>query len=171
MTTVYLGLGSNVQPAHYLALGVRELRRLLGPLAVSPVYEGAAMGFEADADAFWNLVLVTETALPVGELQRQLRVIEYAHGRSDATTRTSPRTLDIDILTYGEVAGVVDGVALPREEILRHAFVLRPLAELAPDAVHPVVGKTYAALWQAFDQTSQPLRRVELDVSQGASRS
>jgi 2-amino-4-hydroxy-6-hydroxymethyldihydropteridine diphosphokinase len=160
VTRVFLGLGSNVRPAHFLRLGIAELRDLLGELRLSPVYEGAAMGF--DGEPFWNLVAEARTSLAVGELQQALRRIEYAHGRPQQASRNSPRTLDIDILTHGDTVGVVEGVELPRGEITRHAFVLRPLAELAPDAVHPASGTSYLELWQRFDQASQPLHQVAL---------
>jgi 2-amino-4-hydroxy-6-hydroxymethyldihydropteridine diphosphokinase len=162
MTRIFLGLGSNIEPAHYLPIALGELRALFGELRCSAVYEGAAMGFRGDP--FWNLVVSARTALPVGALQRALRAIEYAHGRPRDATPASPRTLDIDILTYGDTVGRIDGVALPRDEILRHAFVLRPLAELAPDARHPQCGQSYAALWAAFDQAAQPLRPVLLQA-------
>ena len=163
MTQIFLGLGSNVRPAHFLPLGLRELRAELGALRLSPAYRGAAMGF--DGEPFWNLVAGAQTALPVGELQAVLRNIEFRHGRPENAVRNSPRTLDIDILTYGDLTGTVEGVELPRGEILYHAFVLRPLAELAPDELHPVTGESYAAIWDAFDQASQPLETVELDLS------
>ena len=162
MTRIFLGLGSNVRPQHFLPLGIRELRALLGSLELSPAYRGQAMGF--DGDPFWNLVVSATTALPVGELQRALRDIEFRHGRPPDAARNSPRMLDIDILAYGDLAGTVDGVPLPRGEILYHAFVLRPLADLAPDVLHPETGECYAALWGAFDQASQPLEPVELDL-------
>jgi 2-amino-4-hydroxy-6-hydroxymethyldihydropteridine diphosphokinase len=159
MTTVYLGLGSNIDPARHLPLGLRAVAELLGSLRCSPIYEGAAIGF--DGDPFWNLVVGAETKLSVGELQRALREIEYRHGRAVNAPRFSPRVLDIDILTHGDSVGVIDGVELPRAEIVQNAFVLRPLAELAGDLKHPALGISYAALWEAFDQGSQPLTRVE----------
>jgi 2-amino-4-hydroxy-6-hydroxymethyldihydropteridine diphosphokinase len=79
MTRIFLGLGSNIEPAHYLPIALGELRALFGELRCSAVYEGAAMGFRGDP--FWNLVVSARTALPVGALQRALRAIEYAHGR------------------------------------------------------------------------------------------
>jgi 2-amino-4-hydroxy-6-hydroxymethyldihydropteridine diphosphokinase len=160
VTPLYLGLGSNVRPAHFLPVGLAALERLLGPLRCSETYQGAAMGFAGDP--FWNLVVMAHTTLSVGSLQGALRDIEYAHGRPRQALRDTPRTLDIDILLYGDAVGLIDGVELPRDEILRHAFVLRPLAELAPDAVHPVTGDTYLELWQRFDQASQPLDPVNL---------
>lgn len=162
MTAIFLGLGSNIEPARYLPLGIAELESLLGPLRLSPVYEGAAIGFAGSP--FWNLVVAADTSLRVGELQQALREIEYAHGRPRNATRYSARALDIDILTFGDCCGVVDGVVLPRGEILENAFVLRPLADLAPEAVHPGVGKTYRDLWDAYDQASQPLQGVCLSL-------
>lgn len=160
MTPVFLGLGSNIEPARYLPLGLAELERLLGALRKSTVYEGAAIGFRGDP--FWNMVVAARTSLAVGELQAALRAIEYAHGRPQNATRSSPRSLDIDILTYGAACGVIDGVVLPRGEILENAFVLRPLAELAPAELHPGVGQSYAELWEAYNSAAQPLRAVSL---------
>ncbi|WOJ96945.1 2-amino-4-hydroxy-6-hydroxymethyldihydropteridine diphosphokinase [Congregibacter brevis] len=162
MTQLFLGLGSNIEPQRYLPLGLAELESLLGPLRLSPVYEGAAIGF--NGAPFWNLVVEASTSLSVGELQVALRTIEYAHGRPQNASRNSPRSLDIDILIYGELSGVVDGVVLPRGEILENAFVLRPLAELAPDDRHPVNGRTYSDLWNAYDAAAQPLQAVALEV-------
>jgi 2-amino-4-hydroxy-6-hydroxymethyldihydropteridine diphosphokinase len=160
MTRIFLGLGSNTRPRHFLPLGLAELRALLGPVEESAVYQGAAMGFEGDP--FWNLVVRAETNLSVGALHAALRVIEYRHGRPENASRLSPRTLDIDILTFGDRVGMIDGVELPRGEITRHAFVLRPLAELAPNAVHAGLGVTFGALWEGFDDSGQPLVRVNL---------
>jgi 2-amino-4-hydroxy-6-hydroxymethyldihydropteridine diphosphokinase len=160
VTTIFLGLGSNIDPAVNLPRGLAELETLLGPLARSAVYEGAAMGFAGDP--FWNLVVSATTDLSVGGLQAAIREIEYRHGRALDAVRNSPRALDIDILSFGDAVGEIDGVILPRGEILEHAFVLRPLAELAPDIPHPQLQTSYADLWAAFDQASQPLSRVPL---------
>lgn len=160
MIRIYLGLGSNISPATYLPEGLRELGALLGHLDCSSIYEGEAIGFVGDP--FWNLVVSAETSLSVGDLQAALRQIEYRHGRAPDAPRFSSRALDIDILTYGDHVGRIDGVELPRAEIVENAFVLRPLAELAPDARHPALGTTFADLWAAFDQASQPLKRVDL---------
>ena len=160
MNEVLLGLGSNIAPRDNLSAGLREIERLFGSLECSQTYQGAAIGFAGDP--FWNLVVAVSSALSVGELQQSLRQIEYAHGRAIDAKRCSPRTLDIDILLVGDQTGFVDGVELPRREILQHAFVLRPLAELRPEAIHPIDGRSYRALWLAFDQEAQPLQPVTL---------
>ena len=97
------------------------------------MYEGQAIGF--DGQPFLNLAVSVETELGVGEMARRLRHIEYEHGRPRNASRFSSRQLDIDILTYDDIVGVIEGVELPRGEILENAFVLRPLAELAPQLI------------------------------------
>lgn len=161
MISVFLGLGSNIEPRQYLPRGLAALEQLFGSLQRSAVYSGPAIGF--DGDPFWNLVVRVDTRLPVGELQRALRTIEYAHGRPRNAARFSSRALDIDILTHGGATGLVDGVTLPRGEILENAFVLRPLAELAPQTLHPLLQVSYAELWSAFDDALQPLVEVAFD--------
>ena len=160
MSDIFLGLGSNVSPAQHLTQGLADLRELLGPLHCSPVYEGAAVGF--DGAPFWNLVVQGHTDQPVGVLQHALRAIEFARGRPRNATRYSDRTLDIDLLLYGTLTGEVDGVQLPREDVLTQAFVLRPLAELAPQALHPVTGRSYEDHWRSFDRSAPPLKAVSL---------
>ncbi len=158
MTEVLLGVGSNIDRERYITLGLDALADLLGELRLSPVYDSVAIGFEGQP--FLNLVVQAYTELPLRDLATRLRAIEKAHGRPENATRFSSRHLDIDILTFGELSGDHQGVVLPRPEILENAFVLRPLADLVPESRHPVDGRTYAALWRAYDQTSQALERV-----------
>jgi 2-amino-4-hydroxy-6-hydroxymethyldihydropteridine diphosphokinase len=156
---IWLSLGSNQARERSLRGAVRMLREAFGSLILSPVYESAAVGFAGDP--FLNLVVGAETDWPIEAVQRRLREIEDAHGRVRGPDRFAPRTLDIDLLTYGDA--VRPELDLPRAEIARYAFVLGPLADVAPDDIHPVLGQTYGALWTALDRTAQPLRRVELD--------
>lgn len=158
MTTVFLSLGSNIDRERNIRSALDALAGLFGNVAISPVYESEAVGF--DGEAFLNLVAQIDTALPVGELADVLRDIEARHGRVRGEKKFSSRTLDIDILTYGDTVGVVDGVALPRDEIVKHAFVLLPLADLAPDAVHPETCQRYAALREEKPFTGQRLWQV-----------
>jgi len=158
MAGIFLGLGSNIERERHLAAGLDALRELLGELRLSPVYDCPAIGF--DGQPFLNMVVGAETGLSVEALAVILRRLETSHGRSAAPPRCGPRRLDIDILIYGDLVGRFGTVQLPRPEILQNAFVLRPLAELAPDARHPVTGRRFADLWAEFDRCAQPIARV-----------
>jgi len=107
------------------------------------------------------LAVRLETSQSVGALAEVLRKIEDDCERRRDTPRFSSRTLDLDLLTYDDVVGVVDGVSLPRPEITENAFVLGPLAEIAGAEIHPIEQKTYADLWRHFDKAGQELRPVE----------
>lgn len=158
MAKVYLGLGSNIDAQSHLCDALRALQKAYGPLAVSPVYESEAVGFAGDN--FLNTVVMIEIDTPVGELYQQLRQIEDQFGRDRSAPKFSGRTMDIDILLYDDLVGVVDGVTLPREEILTNAFVLKPLCDMAPELMHPQRKRTMAQLWQQYDQSQQKLWSV-----------
>lgn len=155
MTKIFLGLGSNQNREHNIRSGLKALEALLGELAISPIYESKSVGF--DGNNFFNLVACAHTQLSLGELSRALKKIEDDHGRIRGRSKFSPRSLDIDILIFGDCVGIQAGVELPRGEITENAFVLRPLAELAPDEIHPQIGKSYAQLWRDYDHSSQQL--------------
>ena len=122
---------------------------------VSPIYESEAVGFSGDN--FLNLVVGITTRLPPRQLADRLREIEAQHGRVRGAEKFSSRTLDIDLLTFGEAVVDEKGLQLPRDEILRYAFVLRPLADVAPQERHPQSGRSYGELWAEFDQSGQKL--------------
>lgn len=161
-TRAWLGLGSNVDRERHIRAALAALRARFGALVVSPVYDSAAVGFSGNA--FLNLVVGIDSDLPVGELAAFLRALEEANGRVRGPQKFNDRTLDIDILTFGDTVGVVDGVALPRDEIVRHAFVLRPLADVAPQERHPQLGVTYRDLLARSDFAAQALRVVPFDT-------
>lgn len=156
----YLSVGSNIDKKNNIQQALQTLRRLFRDIECSRVFESEAVGFSGDN--FYNLVVGIQTGLSVPELASRLHAIEDEYGRRRGEKKFSSRTLDIDILTYGDQVGVVDGIALPRDEILRNAFVLLPLSELAPDDLHPVLKKTYASLWGEFDRHKQKLWPVAL---------
>lgn len=160
---VLLGLGSNRNAPYHISQALLALRKRFGAVNISPVYESKSVGFVGNN--FLNLVVQIETDLSVGDLLQELRRVENDNGRDRTAPRFSARTLDIDILLYGDAVGEIDGVKLPREEILENAFVLQPLFDLAPDLVHPQANKTIAELWENYDKTRQSLWRVELDLS------
>lgn len=149
----WLSLGSNIDRERSLRGGVADLRATYGDLILSPVYESAAEGFSGEP--FLNLVAGIRTTAAVTAIAAALRDIEDAHGRLRGPEKFASRTLDIDLLTYGDAVGTIDGVELPRDEILTYAFVLRPLADVAPLERHPVDGRTYAELWRALGNAMQ----------------
>lgn len=150
MAQVLLSLGSNLDRERYITSGLDALAEQFGDLALSSVYESESVGFKGSP--FYNLVVAIQTELSVAELSRKLKQIEDANGRQRNGPRFCSRTLDIDILTYDDQVGEIDGVCLPRDEVDKNAFVLWPLAELVPDHRHPVHNLTYASLWAAYDQ-------------------
>lgn len=150
---VYIGLGSNRERERHIRAGLDALSERYGPLRISTVYRSRAVGF--DGTDFLNLVVGFQTVDDVTTLSRFLKDVEFANGREPDAPKFSPRALDLDLLTHGDRVGTVNGVVLPRGEILDNAFVLRPLAELAPDDRHPVDGRTYRELWAAYDRDQQ----------------
>lgn len=154
MTRVYVGIGSNVDREINLAAGMLSLERHFAPLSVSRVFECAAVGFSGDP--FYNLVAGFDTSLGPAALAGRLRAIEREHGRPEVVAKYSPRTLDIDLLLYGDVVQDTDGLVLPREDVLKYAFVLWPLSELAPQLRHPVNRRSYSELWADFPRVGMP---------------
>lgn len=155
MTIVALSLGSNSNPAHYLARALDALQERFGALRISSVFESEAVGFAGDN--FLNLVALIDTAEKLEDLALFLKQLEDRHGRSRQEPRFSGRTLDIDILTYGDLYGTYAGITLPREEIVENAYVLWPMSQVLGEQMHVPTGKTYAQLWAEYDKTRQKL--------------
>ncbi len=146
MTRAWISVGTNVEPEYNLRAAIENLRQAFGELVLSPVYRTRAVGFEGDD--FLNMVIGIDTDLPPDELRQRLRAIEDGQGRVRGENRFASRTLDLDLLTWG---GLVDeSQGIPRDEILKYAFVLRPLADVAPMEQYPGSNQTYASLWAAF---------------------
>ena len=156
MAKAYLSLGSNQSPDVHLPQAVAELRARFGEVIVSPTYRTPAEGF--DGPDFLNAAAIIETGLDIVELDAWLHALEDAHGRRRDVPRFSSRPLDIDIVFYDDLVFRGPGnLQVPRPE-LRHAFVLKPLADIAPDFHDPVSGKTLAELWAAHpDHDAPPL--------------
>lgn len=161
MALIYLSLGSNIDREHHIGAALDALAGRFGTLDISTVYESVAVGF--DGDSFFNLVVGVNSDLPVGEVTKILKHIEDCHGRDRSAPKFGPRSLDIDILTVDNLAGEFDGISLPRSEVLKNAFVLQPLAELAADMTHPLTHKTIGEHWQEFDKASQDLWPVKFE--------
>ena len=146
MAKVFVGIGSNMDKRANIVGSVRALREHFGELVLSPVYESDAVGFEGDS--FYNMVAAFETAKPPEEITEILAQIERAHGRQRGEERFCSRTLDLDQLLHGDLVADTEVLCLPHTDIMKYAFVLCPLADVAGDLVHAGIGKTYAQLWR-----------------------
>jgi len=165
MTCAYLSLGSNIEPGRHLRAALAALRERFGAIDVSPAYRTAAVGFEG-AD-FVNLGVRIDSDLEPAALNDWLHALEDAQGRRRDGPRFSSRTLDIDIVLYGD--HVVRGpghLRIPRDD-LRHAFVLKPLADIAPEAVVPGDGRSLAQMWAEHPEQGKHFETVDLGARSG----
>lgn len=154
----YISVGSNIDKEHYIPASLTALQKCFGELTVSSIYESEAVGFTGNN--FYNLVVGFASNLDVRLIADQLRQIELAHGRTHSCKKFSARTLDLDLILYGDLIINEAGLQIPRDEIKQYAFVLEPLAEIAPTLQHPVSKISYAVLWQQFDKTHVRQKRI-----------
>ena len=160
MTVVFLGLGSNIEPEVNLRLAIAELRRRFGEVETSPVYSSAAHGF--DGPEFLNLVAKIQTVVAPAALHSELEEIHAMAGRQRGCDKYFSRRLDIDLLLYGQECIDKPPLRVPRKDILEYSFVLKPLADIAPDYRHPGTGKTMAQHWCEFDSCRHPVKQCNL---------
>ncbi len=153
MPVVMIGIGSNVDAQANIRDAVAALRTRFPTLRCSPVYRTPAVGFTGDD--FFNLVVSIDTELAIPEISAELRQLETHHGRHRGEAKFAPRTLDLDLLTYGDTVGTYGKLVFPRSDILEYAFVLKPLADLDPNARHPTAQRTYRELWLAHQVNCQ----------------
>ncbi len=160
-TEIYIGVGSNIDPETNIAISIAELNERIGSIDISAIFRNPPVGFEGDD--FLNLVLRSRTRLAPPEIEEVLNEIECRAGRVRDGSGPGPRSLDLDLLLYGSL---VDGkLRLPHPDILNYAFVLCPLAELAPDLVHPITGIPLSVSWAEMERDKPRLDRVDLNVA------
>jgi len=155
---VYVAAGSNVAPERNLSRAVAALREQFAGIRFSPWYRNRAVGFEGED--FINLVAGFDTTLPVREVLGRLHAIETLCGRPREAPRWAPRSMDLDVLLYGDLVCDEPGLTLPRPDLTRRAYMLGPLAQLAPEVVHPTAHLPIGELWRRFDQAAHPLQPV-----------
>jgi 2-amino-4-hydroxy-6-hydroxymethyldihydropteridine diphosphokinase len=159
VTAVYVAVGSNVEPERHLAMATGELRREFPDVRFSPWYRNRAVGFEG-AD-FINLVAGFTTTLSIDEVVARLQAIEALCGRPRDAPRWAPRSMDLDILLYGDMIRDEPRLKLPRPDLLKRAFMLGPLADIAPGLVHPLEKVTIGELWQRFDRATHEMVAIK----------
>jgi len=160
MKQVFVAAGSNIEAPHNLQRALAELERRFGPLTVSSAYRNAAFGFEGPD--FINLAVGFRTDRSLREVVAGLHEIEALCGRPCDAPKWTSRPIDLDILLYGDLVHEEAGLKLPRPCLLKQAYMLGPMAEIAGELRHPVAGKTLRELWLGFDSSAHPLTRVQL---------
>lgn len=157
----YLSLGSNIEAEMNLALAFSALRGRFEHVRFSPVYRTTSVGF--DGADFLNAAAVLDTRLSPQALDAWLHAYEDANGRDRTGPRLSDRNIDIDLVLYDAIALQGPGhLKLPRPE-LKHAFVLRPLADIAPDVVIAGTGHTVIEAWRAHADFGTRAEVVEIE--------
>ena len=155
---VFIAAGSNVEPERHLALAARELKKAFPAIRFSPWYRNRAAGFTGDD--FINFAAGFTTGMAVHEVLSKLRDIEVRCGRSRNEPKTKSPPLDLDLLLYGDLICDESGLTLPRPELLERAYLLGPLADIAPEVMHPIAATTIGELWKQFGRAAHPLIRV-----------
>ena len=158
MPTGFISIGSNIDKEIHIPSSLNALKKQFGKLVISSLYETEAVGFEGDD--FHNLIVQFDAICEAKAVAKLLRQIELDHGRTRDSRKYAARTLDLDLILYGDQI-ISDGrLQIPRDEIERYAFVLEPLAEIAPDFLHPISHKSYAQLWSEFDKTNLEQKKI-----------
>jgi 2-amino-4-hydroxy-6-hydroxymethyldihydropteridine diphosphokinase len=160
VTQVLVAAGSNVEPLADLRRALDALARYYPRLRCSAAYRNRAVGFEGED--FINLVVRFDTDDDVHEVIGHLHEAETLCGRARNAPKWAPRSMDLDILLFGDRVCDEPGLVLPRPDLVRRAYMLGPAAEVAPDTVHPTLGVTLAQLWRDFEPSGHPLVAVDL---------
>ena len=161
MREIVLSLGSNIEPEKHIRFAINELTDLYGELFISPIYQSKSIGF--DGPDFLNLVLILKSDCLLDEIIKFNQAVECKAGRIRGEKTYASRNLDIDVLLFGSENLRSHGKNIPRDEIEKNAYVLKPLSDLIPEGIHPVMGLTYATLWSEFTDKSQTLQQIKFD--------
>jgi len=163
MPLCFISIGSNINREHNINSALGALQQQFGQFQHSSIYESTAVGFAGDA--FYNLVSAFNCSQEANQIASQLKQIEADHGRIRSKEKFSSRTLDLDLLLYDQQIINTENLKLPHHDILNYAFVLEPLAEIAPNHQHPINKLSYAQLWQDFDKSKHQQRRIKQPLS------
>lgn len=159
---MFVAAGSNVEPEKNLARACAEISKSWNDAFFSRAYRNAAVGF--DGPEFINLVLGFSTAQPLSAVITRLRAIETQCGRPRFAPKWASRTMDLDVLLFGDLVEQTSEYTLPRPDLLKRPYMLGPMAEIAPDVVHPTVGKSIGLLWKEFDRGGHEMSPVTIEL-------
>ena len=157
---VYIGIGSNIDKVRNIKGCLKYLKDFFSEIRISPVYQSKAVGMEGDD--FYNLVVRFKTSLGIKALESKLREIEYCFGRKRNQPPHTSRTLDIDLLLFGNL--ISEKHNIPRDDITNYIFVLKPLYDIEPDLIHPIRHEKISILWEKFDKSLQTIQSLEGNI-------
>tara|TARA_B110000459_G_scaffold95144_1_gene106224 strand:+ start:300 stop:791 length:492 start_codon:yes stop_codon:yes gene_type:complete len=163
MPLIYLGIGSNDKPKENIRLAIKELKDSFGKIKISPVYKNKAIGFEGED--FLNLVVAFHAKLSIRELMKMIERIHTLSGRERKSEKFSSRTLDIDLLLYGQDILKNGDLKVPREDILKYSFVLKPLSDIAPELIHPETDQSIISHWNSMSLKSEALELISIRLN------
>ena len=161
MANIHINIGSNQNREENIVIAIDMLRFDFSDIEISDIYDSPAQGFKGDN--FYNIGVNATTNLSVYDASSALKNIEDKIGRDRSQPKFSSREIDLDLVLYDDV---IDQEAnLPRDDILKYAFVLAPLAQLNAELMHPVKQQTYQALWQSFQSDNRcDLTQYNIDI-------
>ena len=165
---VFVAAGSNVEPERNLERACADIAHTWPDAHFSRAWRNAAVGFEGPE--FINLVVGFSAAQPLNSVIERLRGIETNCGRPRYAPKWASRTMDLDVLLFGDRVETTKEYTIPRPDLLKRPYMLGPLAEIAPEVVHPTANKTIGELWAGFDRDAHVMQQVKIVVPGGESR-
>ncbi len=144
MTLVHINIGSNQDKKKNIKKAIYLLSKQFNDLVISNIYQSKSASFVGND--FYNFGANFTTNLTINQLIKQLKDIENIIGRKKTTIKFSPRVIDIDLVLFG--SSINHKLNIPRNDILKYNFVLKPIIDLMPDYKHPILQKTYLELWE-----------------------
>ena len=143
MAQIHINIGSNVNKQHNINAALKQLKSQFGKITTSSLYQSPAEGFIGDD--FYNIGVNIQTNLSIDKVSNILNTIEQTLGRNRENPKFSNRVIDLDLVLYDSIISEQDN--LPRDDILKYAFVLVPLIELNPNQIHPTKQVPFKILW------------------------